>query len=139
MRKAVHVEKSRIMTKVRQYRFLSLLVHILLGGEFKKKKNIASPLRYPAKSRNVSFIFSSSLLSNESETCDDEASREQREFKISDYRACRNPRIFVFEVFVKYLSRYSMPSTRVVSDKYANLEVPSVAAQRVDRPIPMTC
>lgn len=99
------------MTKVRQYRFLSLLVHILLGGEFKKKKNC------------FSFIFSSSLLSNESETCDDEASREQREFKISDYRACRNPRTFVFEVFVKYLSRYSVPNTRVVSDKYPNLEV----------------
>ena len=93
MRKAVHVEKSRIMTKVRQYRFLSLLVHILLGGEF--KKNIPFPLRYPAKSRNVSFIFSSSPLSNESETFDDEASREQRQFKISDYRAYRNSRIFV--------------------------------------------
>ena len=93
MRKAVHVEKSRIMTKVRQYRFLSLLVHILLGGEF--KKNIPFPLRYLAKSRNVSFIFSSSPLSNESETFDDEASREQRQFKISDYRAYRNSRIFV--------------------------------------------
>lgn len=34
IRRAVHVEKSRIMTKVRQYRFLPLLVHILLGGKF---------------------------------------------------------------------------------------------------------
>lgn len=40
VREAVHVEKSRIMTKVRQYRFLPLLVHILLGGEFENISNM---------------------------------------------------------------------------------------------------
>lgn len=37
-----------------------------------------------------------------------------------------------YDLFVEYLSRYSVPSMRVVSDKYANLEV-SVACSAAHR------
>lgn len=60
IRRAVHVEKSRIMTKVRQYRFLPLLVHILLGGKF---ENIPFSSSHRS-SWNVSFLFSFILVSN---------------------------------------------------------------------------
>lgn len=60
IRRAVHVEKSRIMTKVRQYRFLPLLVHILLGGKF---ENIPFSSSHRS-SWNVSFLFSFILVLN---------------------------------------------------------------------------
>lgn len=64
IRRAVHVERSRIMTKVRQYRFLPLLVHILLGGKFENVPFSSSHRSSWNLSFFLSFLFSFILVSN---------------------------------------------------------------------------